>query len=182
MSRQHLVRVGTLGAVGRFTAVDAVCYPRYSRVVVRTPRGLELGEVLTPSDQVLSDAPADGSILRGVTVEDQLLVARLTKNGNEAFAACSARIAERNLPAVLMEVEPLFDGQTLVFYFLGDMTPELETLTSELAELYESHAQVRRFTEAVTVGCGPDCGTQDGGECKSCASGCAIAGACGVRH
>ena len=45
MALHHLVRVGALGHVGRFTAVDAVRYPRDSRVVVRTGRGLELGEV-----------------------------------------------------------------------------------------------------------------------------------------
>ena len=80
-----------------------------------------------------------------------------------------------------MDVEHLFDGQTLLFYFLGDMTPELETITSELAELYETHVQFRRFTEAVTEGCGPACGTEAAGECKSCATGCAVAAACSTR-
>ena len=45
MSRYHLVRVGAMGQVGRFAAVDAVRYPRRSRVIVRTRRGLELGDV-----------------------------------------------------------------------------------------------------------------------------------------
>ena len=49
MSHYHLVRVGAMGQVGRFAAVDAVRYPRHSRVVVRTRRGLEVGEVLTPT-------------------------------------------------------------------------------------------------------------------------------------
>ena len=46
MSRYHLVRVGAMGQVGRFAAVDAVRYPRHSRVIVRTRRGLEMGDVL----------------------------------------------------------------------------------------------------------------------------------------
>ena len=46
MSRYHLVRVGAMGQVGRFAAVDAVRYPRRSRVIVRTRRGLEIGDVL----------------------------------------------------------------------------------------------------------------------------------------
>ena len=37
-----------MGQVGRFAAVDAVRYPRRSRVIVRTRRGLEMGEVLCP--------------------------------------------------------------------------------------------------------------------------------------
>ncbi|MEX0979082.1 MAG: PSP1 C-terminal domain-containing protein, partial [Pirellulales bacterium] len=135
MGRQHLVRVGALGSVGRFTAVDAVRYPRHARVVVRTGRGLELGEVLAAPEGPDGGA-ADGSILRGVTAEDQLLAARLEKHRQEALAACTARLAEMHLPAVLLDVEHLFDGRTLLFYFLGEMTPELESLTAELAELY----------------------------------------------
>src|SRR5471032_697032 len=138
MGRQHLVRVGALGHVGRFTAVDAVRYPRYSRVVVRTGRGLELGEVLDPPANSAEEERADGSILRGLTIEDQLLEARLEKNRQAAYEACAARLSELSLPATLMDVEHLFDGQTLLFYFLGEMTPELEALTQELAELYET--------------------------------------------
>ncbi len=180
MGRQHLVRVGALGHVGRFTAVDAVRYPRHARVVVRTGRGLELGEVLAGPEGP-DDGPADGSILRGVTVEDQLLAARLEKHRQAAFEACAARLLEMNSAAVLMDVEHLFDGGTLLFYFLGEMTPELESLTADLAELYETQVQFRRFTNAVTEGCGPDCGTDAAAGCKTCATTCAVAGACPTR-
>jgi cell fate regulator YaaT (PSP1 superfamily) len=184
MGRQHLIRVGALGHVGRFTAVDAVRYPRYSRVVVRTGRGLELGEVLAPPADETEPAGSDGSILRGLTVEDQLLEVRLEKNRQAAYDACAHRLAELNLPAALMDVEHLFDGRTLVFYFLGEMTAELEALTDELAEVYEAHVQFRRFSEAVTEGCGPGCGTEaaTGGGCKTCATGCAVASACSTRR
>ncbi len=181
MGRQHLIRVGALAHVGRFTAVDAVCYPRHAAVIVRTGRGLELGEVLDPPGDGPDAAGSDGSILRGVTPEDQLLQARLQKNSRAAYQACSRLLAQRNLPAVLMDVEHLFDGRTLVFYFLGEVTPELESLTGELAELYESHVQFRKFSEAVVQGCGPDCGTEAAGGCKTCTSGCAIAGACATK-
>jgi cell fate regulator YaaT (PSP1 superfamily) len=183
MGRQHLVRVGALGHVGRFTAVDAVRYPRHARVVVRTGRGLELGEVLDPPAASTEEPRSDGSILRGLTVEDQLLEARLEKNRQSAYEACAARLVELNLPATLMDVEHLFDGQTLLFYFLGEMTAELETLTAELAELYEAQVQFRRFTETVTEGCGQGCGTEEatGGGCKTCVTGCAVASACSTR-
>lgn len=180
LGRQHLVRVGALGHVGRFIAVDALRYPRHARVVVRTGRGLELGEVLAGPEGP-DNGPADGSILRGLTVEDQLLAARLDKHRQAAFEACAARLAEMNSPAVLMDVEHLFDGQTLLFYFLGEMTPELESLTAELAELYETQVQFRRFADAVNEGCGPGCGTDAAAGCKTCVTGCAVAGACPTR-
>jgi cell fate regulator YaaT (PSP1 superfamily) len=180
VSRQHLVRVGALAHVGRFTSVDAVRYPRHARVVVRTGRGLELGEVLAEPEG--TDAgPADGSILRGMTVEDQLLAARLEKHRQAAYEACASRLADMNSPAVLMDVEHLFDGQTLLFYFLGEMTPQLEALTAQLAELYETQVQFRRFAEAVNEGCGPGCGTDAAAGCKTCVTGCAVASACATR-
>ncbi len=169
-SRQHLVRVGA-GHVGRFTAVDAVRYPRHSRVVVRTPRGLELGEVLAPPDGSPEGDTADGSIVRGVTAEDELLAARLQHHRDAAYEACARRLAELRLPTVLMDVEHLFDGRTLVFYFLGEVTSELEALTAELAELYETHVQFRRFGQALDEGCGPGCGSEAAEGCKTCATG-----------
>lgn len=179
--RQHLVRVGALGHVGRFTSVDAVRYPRHTRVVLRTARGLELGEVLS-EPQESDTGPADGSILRGLTIEDQLLEARLEKNRQAAYDACVERLAALDPAVVLMDVEHLFDGRTLVFYFLGELSPQIEALTAELAELYESRVQFRKFAEAVSEGCGPDCGTDAAAGCKTCASGCAVASACSVHR
>jgi cell fate regulator YaaT (PSP1 superfamily) len=181
MSCHHLVRVGALGSVGRFTSVDARIYPRHARVVVRTGRGLELGEVLAEPSDEFDPQPGDGSLLRGVTTADELLAARLEKNRQSAFAACSARLAAMELPATLMDVEHLFDGRTLLFYFLGEVTPELEELTAELAEIYEAKVQFRKFAAAVTEGCGPDCGVGEGG-CSSCTTGCAVASACSTRR
>ena len=178
--RQHLVRVGALGHIGRFTSVDAVRFPRHSQVVVRTGRGLELGEVLAAPEGP-DTGPSDGSILRGMTVEDQLLAARLEKNRRAAFDLCAARLAHLAAGTVLMDVEHLFDGRTLVFYFLGPSTPEVEALTDELAELYETEAQIRGFAEAVEHGCGPGCGTDEAAGCKTCVSGCAVAAACSTR-
>ncbi len=180
--RQHLVRVGALGTVGYFTAVDAVCYPRAARVIVRTGRGLELGEVLAETDETANECATAGSILRGVTVEDDLLLARLEKNRSEAYDACAGRLARLALPSVLMDVEHLFDGRTLVFYFLGEMTAELEAVTSELAELYESQVQIQKFADAVNEGCGPGCGTEAASGCKTCVSGCAISAACAHKR
>lgn len=173
-----------MGQVGRFAAVDAVRYPRRSRVIVRTRRGLEIGEVLAPPDDRDDGRSfADGDLLRGMTVEDELLHARLEKHRHAAYEACASLLKERKIPAVLVDVEHLFDGQGLFFYFLGDVSPELESYTERLAEAYETKVQFRKFTETLIEGCGPGCGTEEAkgqGGCVSCTS-CAVAGACGTR-
>ncbi len=185
MSRFHLVRVGAMGQVGRFAAVDALRYPRHSRVIVRTRRGLEIGDVLSPpDDRDDSRAFADGDILRRMTVQDELLQARLETHRREAYDACAALLDKNRVPAVLVDVEHLFDGQGLFFYFLGDVPPDLETYTGRLAETYEAKVQFRKFTETLIEGCGPGCGTEEAkgqGGCDSCSS-CAVASACGTKR
>jgi cell fate regulator YaaT (PSP1 superfamily) len=179
----HFVRFGVLGHVGRFRSADAMRYPRRARVIVRTSRGLEIGDVLSGAIEDEKVELPDGEILRPMTVEDQLLEARLERHRQRAFDACTGLLLENQVPAVLVDVEHLFDGQRLFFYFLGDVTPELEAYTSKLADVYETEVQFRKFTETVIAGCGPGCGTEEAagqGGCDTCTS-CAVKGACGSK-
>jgi cell fate regulator YaaT (PSP1 superfamily) len=204
LDQNHLVRVGRLGEIGLFAAVDRTCYPRRARVIVRSERGLELGEVLASPGPIAGESTADqsgpessqpeparpepsrpvGAILRGMTDADELLALRLERNRQAALAACTARLAELRLPVALVDVEHSFDGRMLRFYFLGETTPEVEVVVAELAELYEAEVQIRGFAETLTTGCGPGCGTDEatGGGCGSCGTGCAVAGACSTRR
>lgn len=179
----HLVRVGAMGQIGRFAPVDAARYERGRRVIVRTPRGLEIGEVLTPPPLGNERAWSDGPLLRAMTNEDELLEARLQLRRNAAFEACSARVRELGLGVQLLDVEHLFDGKNLVFYFLGDQPPELAGLIEELTERYDTAVEFRQFADTLTAGCGPGCGTSEaeGGGCTSCGAGCAVSGSCGVK-
>jgi cell fate regulator YaaT (PSP1 superfamily) len=182
LARIQFVRLGAMGTIGRCRAPGLVRYARGMPVVVRTRRGLETGEVLGPprDEPGLED---DGEILRRMTVEDQLLAARLAKHRVRALASCQAFLDERRLPLTLVDVEPLFDGSSVVFYFLGEPGRDIDPWLAELAEAYDAHAQIRAFAEAVTQGCGPGCGTAAAGGpgCSTCAESCAAAGACGVR-
>jgi cell fate regulator YaaT (PSP1 superfamily) len=167
-----------VGHVGRFAAVDAACYPRRTRVICRTPRGLEVGEVLSVAEN--DGGAADGALLRRVTVEDELLLSRLEKHRDAAFRACTEKLAERGIGAVLVDVEHLFDGQSLFFYFLGEASAELDALLAELAEVYDAQIQFRRFADTLAAGCGPGCGEEAAGQ--GCHDGgcttCAITHAC----
>jgi len=182
---QHFVRVGVLGQVGRFATEGGVLFARGNRVVLRTVRGLEVGEVLSPAEN--RGGEPDGIVLRRVTVEDDLLLARLEKNKQEALSRCEEALLQRGLDVVLIDVEHLFDGKSLFFYFLGETSPELDAITGELAAAYDSEVQFQKFSDALTLGCGPGCGTEaatgsgcgtTGGGCSSCG----IASACGTSR
>lgn len=201
---EHFVRIGVLGTVDRLRSMDGVVHQRGTRVICRTKRGLEIGTVLnisTPSEGQLPSPQTrnasaktetgnlsaagtsqveSGSIIRRATGEDHLLAARLEKNRIAALLECERILASRadsSLDLVLVDVELLFDGQTIFFYFLGDNpqqhSPKLESLTQELAAAYEAKVELRRFAETLDSGCGPECGTDagcgDSGGCTSCA-------------
>ena len=176
----HLVRYGALGHVGRFSSADAVRFPRHTRVVCRTTRGLEIGEVLSACNlQSNHENDTNGVLLRAMTVEDDLLQARLERQKQAAFAVCDDTLKKRGISVVLMDVEHLFDGKSLFFYFLGDVPNLAESVTHELAELYDTTIQFRRFAETLTEGCGPGCGTENAENgCGIDCGSCAIAGAC----
>jgi cell fate regulator YaaT (PSP1 superfamily) len=178
----HLVRLGLFGQVGRLASADGARYARKARVVCRTARGLEVGEVLG-AGQGGQDG-SDGMILRRVTVEDELLLARLERHKRRAFHACQQLLAQRGLPAILVDVEHLFDGRSLYFYFVGPPAPELEPLTAELAKTYDAAVQFRQFAQTLAAGCGPGCGTEQasGPGCGVGCSTCAASGACGTRR
>jgi cell fate regulator YaaT (PSP1 superfamily) len=181
--QDHLVRIGVLGQIGRFQSGDFVQFGRGTQVVCRTSRGLEFGSVLTIVHNQTSALPRAGTIVRGATPEDHLLWARIKKNRSSAFKECQRLLDERAVGVALMDVELLFDGKSIYFYFLGDITPEMEALTLELTEAYESKVQLRQFAEAMTLGCGPDCGSEGGGGCGDAGCGsCSIAGACSTNN
>lgn len=177
--RDHLVRIGVFGHVGRFISVDPVSFIRGSRVICRSSRGLEVGEVLAHTDRVAARGESDGSLLRKMTSEDELLWARLQKNRREAFVACQQLLEQRQAEAALIDVETLFDARTLYFYFLGEVAPEIQSTVDELAAAYESEVKIGDFAAAVEQGCGPNCGTE---EAEGCGSGscstCSLASKC----
>lgn len=183
----YVVRHGLLGHVGRFrcAAEHDSRLPRGQRIVCETSRGLEVGEVLLCVDDADdSDSPVlAGTIQRAVSVADDLLIARQFRYQQEAYAECVQLLAERGVAAVLVDVEHLFDGQSLYFYFLGTPPDEAEELTAALTERYEATVRFRPFTDAVIQGCGPACGTESAAGCGSggCSS-CQLSSVCGKSH
>lgn len=198
MSAEHWVRVGSFGEVGRFRSVDAVRYPRGSRVVVRTRRGLEVGQVLSaaaaggdagpatsmstdnsPTDNSPAGSP-DGLLVRRTTAEDELLVERLERDKQRALADCQRLLDERGVGTTVLDAEVLLDGGAVCFRFLGPLPPHDVSLEEELAAIYDARVQWRRFADLLAEGCGPDCGAKEACEPDGrggCAS-CAVAQAC----
>ncbi len=77
MGVPHVVKIGMMGAVGKFESLDYQHYPRGSRVICRTSRGLECGRVLCSLDnETTALGTPDGQLLRLVGSEDELILER----------------------------------------------------------------------------------------------------------
>ncbi len=165
-----------MGWVGPFRSALGSGFARGTDVVCRTVRGVEVGQIVT--DEPFDADREGGEILRPLSDEDRLVQKRLERYRARAIAACDAKLQELGLAATLLDAELTFDGTQLFFYFLGEPPPQIEQITGELSEIYQAKIHYRRFAETLRNGCGPDCGTKDGGcSSTSCAS-CGAHGAC----
>ena len=185
-----LCRLGIHGQVGRLrieSGVRIASLPRGCKVLCRTARGLEWGEVLALAEFAHADAKpesqaesiGDGVLLRRLTTEDELLRQQLTLLGNEVFEDCQRWLSENGKTDVLLDVEPLMDGVSLYFHFLGSPSQELSPHLQSLAGLYQEKVQASRFANLLEHGCGPGCGTSEGGHCGPSGSACSV---CVVAH
>jgi len=180
---RYLVRFGTMGNVAWFGARERDEYGHGERVVVRTIRGVETGEILMGGEatQGADDGPPVGELLRKLTREDKLQQEALLKGEERAFNACRQLLSERQIAAELIDTEQLFDGETIFFYFLGDPPAEMADLIPELAKHYDARIEFRQFEAGLEAGCGPGCGTDEAPGCTSCDDGgCGTAAPCAV--
>lgn len=172
----HHVRIGFAGEIYLARAQRRI--ERGRRVLVRTPRGVELAETLSVCEE--GDTPTTLEILRPTTHNDDLLIERLQRHKVRAVRECQSILAESESSAMLLDVDQLFDGGTLVLHFLGEPDALGRELTDAIVRRYEAEVKSIELSDLMQTGCGPGCGTADaggcGGGCSSC-SGCGIASA-----
>lgn len=179
---RYLVRYGAMGWVGRFGSVDRIECSHGDRVVVQTSRGVEIGELLAgPVDSIddQNDAgnhqPA-GEVLRGLTAEDEQQHNRSRRNAlSDVFEQCQKLLSNREVAVEVIDCERLFEDETIVLYFLGDESIEMQPIAEELGKHWQAKVLFNPVIEPAAV---PD----DSGGCGSggCGSGGCGSGGCGV--
>jgi hypothetical protein len=171
----YFVRIGSLADIFSATGPSGLMGGR--RVIVRTARGVELGEVVRERSPV-GDASAEATILRGTTDPDELMIRRLLRHRRRAVNKCRQELAHAGSKSILLDVDQLFDGGTLVMQFLGPVDEIAQSISESIVAQYESVARTREFARLLSEGCGPDCGTADGGGCGTSCGSCSLSGAC----
>jgi hypothetical protein len=142
-----------------------------------------MGEVLNEVSSMELSRFTSARYIRTSQPEDQLLWTQLVKLSHEANEACQEYLRDNNLDDVLLEAEPLLDGRTIFFHFMGDPSPLAEEYVKGLANVYHDKVTKSKFAELLEKGCGPGCGTKEKSGCGTeggCAV-CAIAGGCTTK-
>ena len=163
MAANWIVRHGAMRFLGEFDP-ESGAYERGDEVVVRTDRGLEVGEVLcdtNPRALQLIAEPTGGQILRALTADDRQQDARLRDLERGELESCGRFVQQRRLQMELVDVEHLFGGERIIFYFLAEKRVDFRELVKDLAREYQTRIEMRQIgvrDEAKLLADYGDCG------------------------
>ena len=151
-------------SLGVFSTSRGEIYPRGARVIVRTDRGLEAGEVLCPAtDETTAQLqdPRRGQILRQMSLDDENEQSRMLAQERSEFETCRRVIEELKLPMKLVDIEHVFGGERVVVYFLAENRVDFRTLVKTLASEFQTRIEMRQIgvrDEAKLLADYGDCG------------------------
>jgi cell fate regulator YaaT (PSP1 superfamily) len=158
-----IVRHGAMRFLGEFDPDDQP-YARGDDVIVRTDRGQEVGHVLCPAEpravQMLSE-PTQGRIVRRMTDRDLAERDRLAEMEGRELDTCGHFVRQRKLLMELVDVEHLFGGERIIFYFLAEKRVDFRELVKDLAREYQTRIEMRQIgvrDEAKLLADYGDCG------------------------
>lgn len=186
--RAYLIRYGVMGYVGRFRTAPDCAGPlaRGQSVVVRTERGVELGEVLIPLDEAAARARdvEHQAVIRPAGPADLERSRRALASRPDRFATCLRVLDEEGWPWDLVDVEPLLEDDVTVLQYLGphhlDAAPIRARfrMTCGLEVVFEPVGE--DVAHADEPGAEHGCGSSGG--CGSCGDGGCGSRAAGADH
>ena len=160
--QKYIVRCGIMRMLCILHSRQAFGYG--DRVICRTPRGVEVGDVLceaTPQAVAHLQEPLEGSILRRLTAADQEELQRQGGHLEEMFAVCQRNIDSLGLQMQLVDIEYLFGGERVVVYYLAEDRVDFRQLVRQLATDLKTRVEMRQIgvrDEAKLLADYGDCG------------------------
>ena len=159
-----VVRYGMMRQVGLFRHDLDDPPPGGTKVVVRTERGVELGQVVIAVcteaqphcithdglsgflDRTGSDYPfrRDGKVLRAANVQDIIDHRHLESSAVEEGNFCRQQIKELGLKMKLVSVEHLLGGERIIFYFAAEQRVDFRELVRRLAAQFRTRIEMRQ--------------------------------------
>ncbi len=161
-----VVRYGRMKMIGEFPYSGDMTPGCGSKLVVRTHRGTEMGEMLTstcPNSGCGSSVSrqemleyiensggrqypfsTDGRVLRIATKEDMDTQARLEQSSHELKMGARAIAESMGLEMKIVEAEPILGGERLTFYYLSEDRVDFRELVRELGSRFRTRIDMRQ--------------------------------------
>ena len=118
------------------------------RVVIRSSRGVEFGEVITLVKEIAdTDAIENlGEVLRKATLDDREKQKKIIDEMIPVeFKFCQKKIKEHKLLMKLASVEHLFGTKKIIFYFLASGRVDFRDLVKDLAKEYQARIEMKQI-------------------------------------
>ncbi len=161
---KYIVRFGVMRLLGVFSTSAEAGYRRGAKVIARTDRGLEAGEVLCEGSgaalECLKDA-SEGQVLREMTAEDTRELARIQEQARRELDLCQQYVEKLKLSMQLVDVEHIFGGERVVIYYLAESRVDFRELVRALAGEFQTRIEMRQIgvrDEAKLLADYGDCG------------------------
>jgi cell fate regulator YaaT (PSP1 superfamily) len=182
---EYLVGFGLTGDFGRFRASGLLDLPRGSRVVIRSERGVEVGQVLRPATEraarFLGQAQV-GELLRPAGPDDEEQSRQMRQRAAKLLSRGGMLAQEQGFPVALLDAEVLLAGTRAVLHIVRWGECDLRELVRPLSvEFGLSITLVELGAPAEVHEEGHGCGSCGSGGCGSCGSGGCGTG-CGVAR
>ncbi len=160
----YVVRYGIMRFLGLFSARGNDVYARGQQVIIRSNRGLELGEILAASNEAsesqLKEAPG-GQVLRQQTPQDSNELAHIHSKERNEFDISRQHVARLGLDMQLVDLEHIFGGERVVVYYLSEDRIDFRELVKALAAEFQTRIEMRQIgvrDEAKLLADYGDCG------------------------
>jgi cell fate regulator YaaT (PSP1 superfamily) len=161
---KFVVRYGAMRNLGVMSGRGDEAYRRGTQVVVRSNRGLEVGEVLcAATDDALSqlDSPPAGSILRNLSEDDRKQLDQLSELRDRRIEFCKQQFSELGLQMKLVELEQLLGGERIIVYYVAPDRIDFRELVKRLAGEFQTRIEMNQIgvrDEAKLLADYGDCG------------------------
>ena len=161
---RYIARYGTMRNLGVMTSRNDAVFRRGMEVIVRSDRGLEIGQVLCEAtEDALShlDQAPSGQIVRQVSAEDVSTIDGLDSSRKPKLESCQKHIDALGLEMKLIDVEQLFGGERLVVFYLSEDRVDFRELVKLLAAEFQTRIEMKQIgvrDEAKILADYGDCG------------------------
>lgn len=148
-ARKFVIRYGSMRLLGEFVSKRQLSVRRGDDVIVRSDRGVEFGTVLSEADdrtgQFLGEKVRTGRILRLASDEDRRSLQEVAERENQFFSDAENMIADRRLQMQLVDVEQVFGGERIVFYYLAEKRVDFRELVKGMAREFNARIEMRQI-------------------------------------